>query len=138
VPSRKLAAVPLQVLVADRDPDFGRELQFMLASVGDAEVVAVTCNGAATVALAAELIPDVVLLDLRLPPVGGVQVAAHLHDEHLPAAVVMLLDDASAAEVVRARQAGVRAFVRRSDARAVLPDLLSEVALLGVPTPPCR
>jgi DNA-binding NarL/FixJ family response regulator len=130
----KSAGPPLRVLIADRDPDFARALQLRLESAGGAEVVAVASDGDAAVTLAAELLPDVVLLDPRMPPVDGVQVAARLYGQRLKAAVVMFLDDTSAAEVARARAAGVRAFVARADAEATLLEVLREVVRLSAPT----
>ena len=62
-----------RVLVADDHPAFRRGLELMLADVEDVELVGEAETGTRAVELAAELAPDVVLMDLRMPDLDGIE-----------------------------------------------------------------
>jgi DNA-binding NarL/FixJ family response regulator len=64
---------PLRVLLADDHPVFRKGLRALLASLPDAEVVAEAVDGAEAITLAAQHAPDVVVMDLNMPGVSGVQ-----------------------------------------------------------------
>jgi DNA-binding NarL/FixJ family response regulator len=62
----------IRVVVADDHALFRRGLEMVLESEPDIEVVAEANNGAEAVAMAAEHVPDLVLMDVRMPATGGV------------------------------------------------------------------
>ena len=62
---------PIRVLLADDHAAFRKGLEEMLSTDGDIRVVAQAENGAQTLALAKEVRPDVVVLDLGMPLMGG-------------------------------------------------------------------
>ena len=68
----------IRILIADDHPVVRDGLAAMLGTQPDFEVVAVAANGRETVRLAAELRPDVVLLDLEMPELDGVEALARL------------------------------------------------------------
>ena len=63
----------LRVLVADDHPVFRHGLKALLGSVPDVEVVAEAASGEEAVELAVSTHPDVVLLDLQLPGISGIE-----------------------------------------------------------------
>ena len=63
---------PLRLVVADDHPVFRTGLQAVLDEAADFEVVAAVSDGEAAIAAVAACQPDVVLMDLRMPGVGGV------------------------------------------------------------------
>ena len=101
----------LRVVIADDHPLYRDGLRIVLSSSGGAEVVGEASNGAQAVALAAELMPDVVVMDLRMPEINGIdatrQIAGH-HSETAVLVLTMFEDDDS---VFAAMRAGARGYV---------------------------
>ena len=62
-----------RVLVADDHPAFRRGLELMLRDVDGIELVGLAATGTAAVELAASLSPEVVLMDLRMPELDGIE-----------------------------------------------------------------
>jgi DNA-binding NarL/FixJ family response regulator len=71
-------APAIRILIADDHPVVRDGLAAMLSTQPDFEVVATAANGLEAVRLAAELRPDVVLLDLEMPELDGVEALARL------------------------------------------------------------
>jgi DNA-binding NarL/FixJ family response regulator len=67
------SAEPLCVLIADDHPLFRDGLRGLLESVGDLEVVAEAATGETAVDAARELHPDVILMDLNMPGLDGIE-----------------------------------------------------------------
>jgi DNA-binding NarL/FixJ family response regulator len=66
----------IRVLLVDDDPLVRSGLRLMLRSAPDIDVVGEAADGAAAIAAAAELVPDVVLMDMRMPGTDGVTATA--------------------------------------------------------------
>jgi DNA-binding NarL/FixJ family response regulator len=80
----------ISVLICD-DQDVIREgMQAMLKSAPDIRVVDTAADGAEALEKAAALRPDVVLMDLKMPVMSGVQATRRLHDEHPNLRVLVL------------------------------------------------
>ena len=81
----------LKVLIVDDELPARRRLQELLADVGERlglDVVAEASNGREALALASAHNPDVVLLDIRMPEIDGIEVARHLQKMPRPPAIV--------------------------------------------------
>ncbi|HEY5789605.1 MAG TPA: LytTR family DNA-binding domain-containing protein [Gammaproteobacteria bacterium] len=78
----------MRVLIADDEPLARERLRRQLAELPGHEVVGEAANGSQAVRLAGELRPDVVLLDIRMPGMDGLEAAHHLDRLELPPAVV--------------------------------------------------
>jgi DNA-binding NarL/FixJ family response regulator len=101
----------IRVLVADDHPAFRRGVALMLADVPDVHLVGDAETGARVVELATELHPDVVLMDLRMPELDGIEATRRLGVlEPAPAVVVLTMfeDDDS---VFAAMRAGARGYL---------------------------
>jgi DNA-binding NarL/FixJ family response regulator len=101
----------IRVLVADDHPAFRRGLELMLADVEDVELVGQADTGARLLELVAELAPDVVLMDLRMPELDGIEATRRITaDDPAPAVVVLTMfeDDDS---VFAAMRAGARGYL---------------------------
>ena len=66
----------IRVLLVDDDPLVRAGLRLMLRSAPDIDVIGEAADGAAAIAAAAELVPDVVLMDIRMPGTDGVTATA--------------------------------------------------------------
>jgi len=101
----------IRVLVADDHPAFRRGLELMLVDIEGLEVVGLAETGARAVELAASLTPDVVLMDLRMPDLDGIEATRRIN-RSTPAPHVVVLtmfeDDDS---VFAAMRAGARGYL---------------------------
>ncbi|WP_299928620.1 response regulator transcription factor [uncultured Nocardioides sp.] len=100
-----------RVLVADDHPAYRRGLEAMLRDVESIEVVGVAATGQEAVDLAGRMAPDVVLMDLRMPGVDGIEATRRLigHDPTVSVVVLTMLDDDGS--VFAAMRAGARGYL---------------------------
>jgi two-component system, NarL family, response regulator LiaR len=99
----------IRVIVADDHDLFRTGLSSLVASEPDFEVVAQASGGKAAVRLARELRPDVILMDLRMPDMGGEEATRHIVEANPQARVVILTvvaDEDVVTEAVRAGACG--------------------------------
>jgi DNA-binding NarL/FixJ family response regulator len=100
-----------RVLVADDHPAYRRGLEAMLRDVEGIEVVGVAATGEEVVELARHVTPDVVLMDLRMPGVDGIEATRRVigHDPTVAVVVLTMLDDDGS--VFAAMQAGALGYL---------------------------
>ena len=99
----------IRLLVADDHPAYRRGLELMLTAAPDIEIVGEADTGARAVELAASLSPDVILMDLRMPDLDGIEATRRLTQSGSTAAVVVLTmfeDDDSVFAAMRAGAMG--------------------------------
>lgn len=80
----------LRVLIVDDHALFRRGLQMVLAQEDDIDVVGEAADGAEAVAQAQDLMPDVVLMDVRMPKRSGIEATEQIR-ELLPHAKILML-----------------------------------------------
>ena len=102
---------PRRVLVVDDDPTIRDVLQTMLAFEGCEVVVAQ--DGESAIDTARELRPDVVLLDVMMPGINGVEVCRLLKAETDPPKVVMVTARSSIVDQAAGRGAGADAYLTK-------------------------
>lgn len=113
----------MRVLIADDHEPFRTSLRALLSSVDGLEVVGDVGDGDAAVELARSSLADVVLLDLHLPGISGIDATRRIaRFNPRPAVVVVSMDDRPEARAV-ARRAGAFDFVPKG----ADPDKLLEV-----------
>jgi two-component system, LytTR family, response regulator AlgR len=78
----------LKVLIVDDEPPARERLRSLLAEVGGTEIVGEAGTGAEALSRATTLSPDVVLLDVRMPGMDGIEAAQHLSTLEEPPAVI--------------------------------------------------
>jgi DNA-binding NarL/FixJ family response regulator len=113
-------------LIVDDHPEF-RAVARMIVEGAGLEVVAEAADGAAALAAAADINPDVVLLDIRLPGLDGIAIAELLAVRRSPPAVVLTSSTDAASYGERLATAPVRGFIPKERLTAhALADLLVE------------
>ncbi len=78
----------MRILIVDDEPPARERLRRLLAEIDDCEVVGEASEGEEALNLCGELHPDVVLLDVRMPGLTGIQVARHIDSLEDPPAVI--------------------------------------------------
>lgn len=118
----------IRILVADDSSDFREGLTAMLEPVADMTVVAQVTTGSEAVSVAGRLQPDVVLMDLQMPGVNGIDATRVIvgSSPHIGVlALTMFEDDAS---VFAAMRAGARGYVLKGAPKAELLRAIRAVA----------
>lgn len=123
-----MASTPIRVLVADDQAIVRDGLVTVLELLPDIEVVAQASDGGEAVALAAELAPDVVLMDLRMPVLDGAAATERVLAKHPSAAVLVLTTYADDASILSALKAGARGYLTKDAGRAELAAAVRAVA----------
>lgn len=101
----------IKVLVVDDQALVREGIASLLGIHDDIEVVGTACDGREAVALAAELAPDVVLMDVQMPHMDGVEAVAALRTRSPASKVVMLTTFDDEEYVVRALRAGAAGYL---------------------------
>jgi DNA-binding NarL/FixJ family response regulator len=118
----------VRVLIADDNVLFAHSLEAVLADDDRFDVVGCAKNGEEAVELAETLHPDVVLMDITMPRLDGLQATRRLRDLGSPAHVVVLTESDLPGDVVRAERAGADGYVAKTRIIQRLRDAILEAA----------
>lgn len=118
----------LRILVADDHPLFRDGLRALLASVNDAEVVGEASTGVEVVERALELQPDVVLMDLHMPELNGIDATRQVVEAspHVGVLVLTMVEDDDA--VFAALRAGARGYLVKGSSQG---EILAAIRAVG-------
>jgi DNA-binding NarL/FixJ family response regulator len=106
----------IRVLLADDHAVMRDGLQALLQTAADIEVVGSVGNGREALATAATLKPDVVIMDITMPDMNGIEAAGLLRDKHPEIRIVMLSMHSSSEHVYRALSAGATGYLLKESA----------------------
>jgi len=109
--SAGLVVEPIRVLVVDDHALFRRGLQMVLEQEPDIEVVGEASDGAEAVTTAAETLPDIVLMDVRMPKRGGIDACTSIHETVPSAKIIMLTISDEEADLYDAIKAGAMGYL---------------------------
>jgi CheY-like chemotaxis protein len=122
------ARSPITVLIADDHHLFAEALEAILTTDKRISVVGHARNGDEAVERTGELQPDVILMDISMPVMDGIEAARAIRDEQPSVRVLMLTGSNSRADVDRARRAGAAGYVTKDRIAAELIDAIVEIA----------
>jgi DNA-binding NarL/FixJ family response regulator len=117
-------AEKIRILVADDHWHVRQGLRRLLQQTEDILVVGEAGDGEEAVELAQKLRPHVVVMDITMPKMDGLQALAHIQKRQIPTRVVMLSMHASADFVRAARRQGASGYVLK---RAIAQELTSAI-----------
>lgn len=115
----------IRVLIVDDHPVVREGLRGMLDADPGVEVVGEAGSGDEAVVRARELVPDVILMDLRMPGGDGVGATARILEDVPASRIVVLTTYENDQDIVRAVEAGAAGYLLKDTSRA---DLLSAVS----------
>lgn len=119
---------PLRVLIADDHTLFRYGMRGLLATQPDIEVVGEATTGEEAVRLAGELEPDVVLMDIKMPGVSGIEATLRILADHPRVRILMVTMFEDDASVFTAMRAGARGYVLKD---ADKDDVLGAIRTVG-------
>ena len=118
----------IRVLLADDHRMIRAGLRLVLEQQPDVTVVGEADDGRQAVALAEELKPDVVVMDVGMPSLNGIEAAAHVKQSQPSIAVVMLSMHSDEGYILRALRAGATGYILKDSAEADLVSAVRAVA----------
>ena len=118
----------IRLLLAEDHPIVRAGLERLLANEADIELVGAATNGAEAVDLASSLAPDVVLMDLSMPVMDGVEATRRIREARPNACVLMLTGSNAATDIDRSRDAGAAGYVTKDRIASQLVEAIVEAA----------
>ncbi|MTH53429.1 response regulator [Bacillus mangrovi] len=117
----------INILIADDHPVVRRGLAFFLGMQKDMEITGEASSGAEAVQKASELNPDLILMDLSMPEMDGVQAAKAIKAKHPEMKIVILTSYADQDHVIPAIQAGASGYQLKDVEPAELAQTIRDV-----------
>src|SRR5260370_36915671 len=114
----------IRILIADAHPVVRLGIKASLKPHRDMTVVGEAGDGVEALALIKEQLPDVVLLDLRMPLMDGLDVVAEVKASSLPIKVIIMTTFESEADVCRSVKAGVRGYLPKDSSLEEILDAI--------------
>jgi len=123
---------PVRVLIADDHPVFRDGLASLLGTQPDVTVVATAADGAEAVALAAEHHPDVVVMDLQMPELNGIDATRVLAESQPEVRVLVFTMGEEDGTVLAAMRAGARGYLVKGASQDEVARAISTVHAGGL------
>src|SRR6266436_5034300 len=119
----------IRVLVADDHPVVRQGLMANLKPQRDIKVVAEANDGVEAITLIKEHLPDVVILDLRMPRMDGLDVIGEVNASKLPVKVIIMTTFESEEDVHRSMKAGARGYLLKDSSQEEILDAIRRVSV---------
>lgn len=118
----------IRVMIVDDRGHMRRSLRLFLEQMmDDLEIVGEAANGLEAVQLAEGLRPDIVLMDLEMPVMGGLESAQQIKDLHLAKGVILMTACSYSGTREQAAKVGMDAFVEKATAGETLIPTIRDV-----------
>jgi DNA-binding NarL/FixJ family response regulator len=119
---------PVQIMIVDDHPLFRRGIRWSLEAERDLRVVGEAGDGHEAIRNADTLIPDVMLVDINLPGMNGLEVARILKRRHPRASIIVLTMHEDDEQLFSAIRAGAAAYCTKDIDSSDLIDIIRRVA----------
>jgi DNA-binding NarL/FixJ family response regulator len=118
----------IRVVLVDDHPVVRSGIKILIEGAGDIEVVGEGASGAEAFELVARLAPDVLLLDMEMPGLSGIEVARQLHAEGSPVRVLALSAYDDEQYVIELLAIGAAGYLTKDEALDTIADAVRGVA----------
>ncbi|HOJ18863.1 MAG TPA: response regulator transcription factor [Ignavibacteriaceae bacterium] len=112
----------IRVLIADDHTILREGLKLILESRGDIKVVAEATDGLDAVKKAKEFNPDVIVMDVSMPNMNGIEATGRILEENKKVKIVILSMKASSEDIYRALHAGATGYLLKESAGSEIAD----------------
>lgn len=119
---------PVRVVLADDTAAYRRFLRLILEQDGRFEIVGEAANGVEAIDMCREEQPDVIILDLAMPVLDGLQAIPELRAQVPTTEIVVLSGFARGRLDAQALESGARAYVEKGEAFETLVETVLDVA----------
>jgi len=126
----------IRVLVIDDHPMIRAGLIATIGSEPDLEIVAAAENGREGIERFRHYLPDVALMDLKMPDIGGVEAIRAILTEFPSAKIIVLSTYEGSEDIYRAMQAGAITYLMKNTRSEKMISAIREVVAGGRPVPP--
>ena len=117
----------IRILVADDHPMLREGVMAVIEAQPGFEIVGEAADGAEAIALFRKLRPDVTLMDLQMPGVGGIEAIQTIRSDFPDAHIIVLTTYAGDVQALRALKAGASGYLLKSALRKELTDTIRKV-----------
>ena len=122
-------SMSIKIVLADDSPDFRGIIRSLLEEEPDLKVLGEAEDGEQTIAQVRKLHPDVVVMDIVLPKLNGIESTRRLHTEFPDVRIIALTMYSNKKSVQQMQAAGAVGLVRKDDAKEELVQTLREVVV---------
>ncbi len=113
----------MTIIIVDDDKLVGISLKTIIEASGEITVTAVVCCGADAVRLYDELRPDIVLMDIRMEEMTGLDAGEKILAAHPEAKILYLTTFSDDDYIIRALKIGARGYILKQDFESIIPAL---------------
>ncbi|HKY11743.1 MAG TPA: response regulator transcription factor [Gaiellaceae bacterium] len=118
----------IRVLIVDDEPPFTEMVQALLEVEPGIEVVGTAPDGKQAVALALELAPDVIVMDISMPVMNGLDATREICEQNPTASILILTGGSNVVDVDEARMVGAAGYLTKD---RIAGELIAEIRNLG-------
>jgi two-component system, NarL family, nitrate/nitrite response regulator NarL len=118
----------IRVLIVDDEPPFTEMVQALLEVEQGIEVVGTAPDGEQAVKLALELVPDLIIMDISMPVMNGLDATREICERNPTASVLILTGGSNIVEVDEARMVGAAGYLTKD---RIAGELVAEIRNLG-------
>jgi two-component system NarL family response regulator len=131
-----MAQPPIRILIVDDHALLRAGLRSSLGAEPDMEIVAAAANGQEAVELFRQHQPDIIVMDLKMPVMGGVEAIKAIRSQAPAARIVVLSTYEGDDDIYRALQAGAASYLLKDTLAEDLVRVIREIFAGGRPLPP--
>lgn len=126
--SRELTSDPIRVIIADDHELFREGVASLLERADDISLIGEASNGEKCILMAEELLPDIILMDVNMPGLGGIEATKTVVERNPTIGVIIVTMYEDDETVVSALKAGARGYVLKDAKRGTLLRAIRAVA----------
>lgn len=123
--------MPVKIVIADDHAAVRRSLHLLITEDPDFELVGEAADGLDTIRKVHALSPDLLLMDIKMPQMNGLEVLQYLRNERNPVQIILLSNHSEPLYVQAAVRLGVNGFVAKSSGLEILMDAIHTVRTGG-------